>query len=148
MPGAQRLGWGRTQCDSLLLGEPLPKIHKVGLSIPPAQNTFGGAPSFPYPTTPLTLWNPKPNNGQLTPKGHTWGMCFLSPPFCAHGQVNPKPKKLGVQFWEPPFWAPRVTCPFFQLWTPENQPTNWTTLIPTDTQPIARKPTYLRPNLN
>ena len=79
MPVAQRLGWGRTQCDPLLLGEALPKIHTVGLSIPPAQNTYGGAPSLPYPTTPLTLRSPKPNYGQLTPKGPTWGGAFCTP---------------------------------------------------------------------
>ena len=31
MPVAQQLGWGRTHCDPLLLGEALPKIHTVGL---------------------------------------------------------------------------------------------------------------------
>jgi len=41
-----------------------------------------------------------------------------------------------------------VTCPFLQFWTPEHQRTTWTTLTPTDTQPIARKPTYLGANLN
>ena len=68
---AQLLRWGRTQCDPLLLGQALPKIHTVGLSYPPAQNTNGGAPSLPYPTTQLNLRSPKPNYGQLTFKGHT-----------------------------------------------------------------------------
>jgi len=94
MPVAQELGWGRTQCDPLLLGEALPKIHRVGISIPPAPNTYGGAPSLPYPTTPLTLRSSKPNYGQLTPKGPTWGGDF-APPFWAHGQKTPNPKKLG-----------------------------------------------------
>ena len=41
-----------------------------------------------------------------------------------------------------------VTCPFLQFRTPEHQRTTWTTLTPTDTQPIVRKPTYLGANLN
>ena len=52
MPVAQRLGWGRTQCDPLLLGEALSKIHTVGLLNTPAQNTYSGAPFLPYPTHP------------------------------------------------------------------------------------------------
>jgi len=31
-------------------GEALPKIHTVGLSIPPPKNTFGGGAPFPIPT--------------------------------------------------------------------------------------------------
>ena len=86
MPIALRLGWGRTQCDSLLLGEALRKIHTVGFSIPPALNTYGVAPSLPYPTTPLTLRSPKPNCGQQTPKGHTWGVLFAHPHFRLMGK--------------------------------------------------------------
>ena len=78
MPVAQRLGFWRTQCDPLLLGEDLAKIHTVGLSIPPALNKYGEAHSLPYPTTPLTLRSPKPNYGQLTPKGTTWGGAFYT----------------------------------------------------------------------
>jgi len=58
------------------LGEALPKIHTVGLSIPPAQNTYGGAHSLPYPTNSHTLRSPKLNYGQLTPKGYTMGVLF------------------------------------------------------------------------
>ena len=77
------------------------------------------------------------------------GGAFLHPPFWAHGQVTPNPKKLGVQFWEPPILGPLgVTCPFLQFRTPEHLGTTWTTLTPTDTQPITRKPTYLGANLN
>jgi len=116
MPVAQRLGWGRTQCDPLLLGEDLPKIHTVGLSVPPAQNTFGGAPSLPYPTTSLTLRSPKPNYGQLTPKGHTWGDVFCTPHYGPMGKGPQIQKKWGgMQFWEPPFWAPRGYLPFFAV---------------------------------
>jgi len=92
MPFAQRLGWGRTQCDTVLLGEALPKIHTVGLSIPPAQNTYVRAPSLPYPTTPLTLRSPKPNYGQLTLKGQMWGVLF-APPILGPLASNHKYKK-------------------------------------------------------
>ena len=106
---------GSTRSATLFWGEALPKIHTVGLYIPPAQHTYGGAPSLPYPTTPLTLRSPKPNYGQLTPKGPTWG-CFWHPPFWAHGQVTPNPKNCGEgQFREPPFWAPRGHLPFFAV---------------------------------
>jgi len=92
MPVAQRLGWGRTQCDHYLLGDTLSKIHTVGLYIPPAQNTFVGALSLPYPTTPLTLRITKPNYGQLTPKGHTWGVAFCTP-LLGPWACDPKSKK-------------------------------------------------------
>ena len=115
MPVAQRLGWWRTQCDPLLLGEAFPKIHKVSFSVPPAQNTYGGASTLPYPTTPLTFRSPKPNYGQLTPKGPHGGVAFCTPPFWVHGQVTTNPKKSGVQFWEPPFWAHRSHLPFFAV---------------------------------
>jgi len=83
-----------------------------GPFIPPAQNTNGGAPSLPYPTTQLNLRSPKPNHGQLNPKGQKRG-CFLHPPLWAHGQVTPNPKKLGgFNFGNPLFWAPRGHLPF------------------------------------
>jgi len=58
---------------------------------------------------------------------------------------DPKSKKIGglVQFWETPFGPLVVTCPFLQFWTPEHKRYTWNTLTPTDTQPIARKPTSL-----
>ena len=119
-----------------------------GPFIPPAQNTNGGAPSLPYPTTQNNLRSPKPNYGQMIPKGQTWG-CFLHPPLWAHGQVTPNPKKLGVAILGTPhFWHLGVTCPFLQFWTSEHQRNTWNTLTPTGTQPIARKPTYLGANLN
>jgi len=124
MPVAQRLGCGRTQCDPLLFAEALPKIHTVGLSIPPAKNTYAGSPSLPYRTTPLTLRSPKPNYWQLTPKGPTWGCAFCFPPFWAHGQVTPNPKKFKwCNFGNPHFGPIGVTCPFLQFWTPEHQRT-------------------------
>ena len=115
MPVVQRLGWGRTQCDPLLLGEALPKIHTVGLSIPPAQNTNGGAPSLPYPTTPLTLWSPKPNYGQLTPKGHTWGVCFLHTPILGPWASDPKSKEFGGCNFGNPHFGPSCHLPFFAV---------------------------------
>jgi len=90
-----------------------PKNTYGGPFIHPAQNSNGGKPSLPYPTTQHNLRSPKPNYGQLTPKGPTWGRCFLHPPFWAHGQVTPNPKKWGGNFGNPPFWAPRCHLRFF-----------------------------------
>jgi len=145
MPVALRLGRVRTQCDPLLLVEALPKIHTVGFSIPRAQNTYGGATSLPYLTTPLTLRSPKPYFGQLNPKGPTWGVLF-APPIFGPWASDPKSKKMAVCNFGKPHFSPLVaTCYFLQFWSPEHQRT---TLTPTDTQPIARKSTYLGANLN
>jgi len=148
MPVAQRLGWGRTQCDPLLLGEALPKIHTVGLSIPPAQNTFGGGTSLPYSTTPLNLRSPKPYYGQLTPKGPTWGVLFAPPHFGPMGKWPQIQKNWGVQFWESPFWAPGGHLTFFAVLVSWASSEHLDHPHTTDTQPIARKPTYLWAKLN
>jgi len=77
------------------------------------------------------------------------GAVLFALPFWAHGQVTPNQKKLGgCNFWNPHFEPLGFTCPFLQFWTPEHQRNTWNTLTPTDTQPIARKPTYLGANLN
>jgi len=89
---AARLGAHAVRPSSF--GRGLPKNTYGGPFHTPAQNTYGGAPSLPYPTISLTLRSAKPNYGQLTPKGPTWG-CFLHLPFWAHGQVTPIPKKCG-----------------------------------------------------
>ena len=74
---------------------------------------------------------------------------FLHLPFCAHGQVTPNPNKLVVAGLGNPLYGPlKVTCPFLQYWTNEHQRNTWNTFTPTDTQPIARKATYLWTNLN
>ena len=87
-----------------------------GPYIPPAQNTNGGAPSLPYPTTQLNLRSPRPNYGQMNPKVHTLGGCFLHPTFWTHGQVTPNPKKFGsCNLGILPFWAPRGHLPFFAV---------------------------------
>ena len=77
----------------------------------------------------------------------------MHPPFWAHGQPTPEgPNFGGGAILEPPILGPLgVTCPFFQFRTPEHLGTTWTTHTPTDTQPIARKPTHPpwgRPKLN
>ena len=75
--------------------------------------------------------------------------CFLHPPFSANGHVTPNLKNLGgCNFGNPLFGPLGVTCPFLKFSTPEHQRTTWTNLTPTDTQPIASKPTYLWANLN
>jgi len=77
------------------------------------------------------------------------GRFLFAPPHFGHMVKWPQiHKNWMLQFWEPPFWAPRGHLPFLQFWTPEHQRTTWTTLIPTHTQPIAHKPTYLGANLN
>ena len=40
---------GRTQCDPLLLGEAIPKLHTVALSYPPPKIHTAGHPPFPIP---------------------------------------------------------------------------------------------------
>ena len=75
----------------------------------PPKNTYGGPFHTPCPKyirrgtlpslsqTPLTLTSPKPNYGQLTPKGPTWG-CFFHHPILGQWASDPKSKKLGVQY--------------------------------------------------
>ena len=113
---AARLGAHAVRTSSF--GRGLPKNTYGGPFRTPAQNTYGGAHSLPYPTNPLTLRSPKPNYGQLTSKGHTWG-CFLHPPFWAHGQVTPRSKKIGgCNFGKPHLGHHGVTCPFFSFGLP------------------------------
>ena len=116
MPVAQRLGWGRTHCDPLLLGEAHTKLHTVAPSYPPAQNTYRGTPSLPYPTTPLTLRSPKPNYGQVTPTGPTLGCAFCTR-ILGPMQVTPNKRKLGggAISGNSPFGPLGVTCPFFSF---------------------------------
>ena len=69
---------------------------------------------------------------------------LFAPPILAHGQVTPNPKNWWGSILGTPHFGPLgVTCPFLQFWTPEHQRNTWTTLTRTDTQPIARKNTYL-----
>jgi len=82
-------------------------------------------------------------------RGTHGGGALCSSPFWAHGLVTPNPKKLGgAILGTPHFGTLGVTCHFLQFCTPEHQRTTWTNLTPTDTQPIASKPTYLGANLN
>ena len=94
----------------------------------PSQHTYGGAPSLPFPTTPLTLRSPKPNYGQLTAKGPTWGCAFCTP-ILGPWASDPKSKKMGGNFGNPYFGPLGVTCPFWQFLTHEHQRNTWTTLI-------------------
>ena len=86
---------------------------------------------------------------QLTPKGTTWGLLFAPPhfgPMCKWPQMQ---RNWGGAILGKPHFGPLwFTCPFLQFWTPEHQRTNWTTLTPTDIQPIVRKTTYFGSNLN
>jgi len=77
------------------------------------------------------------------------GAVLFAPPILGPWASDPKSKKIGECNFGNPYFGPLgVTCPFLQFWTPEHQRTNWDNLTPTDTQPIARKPTYLGANLN
>ena len=89
----------------------LPKNTYGGPFIPPSQNTYSGAPSLPYPTTPLTLRSPKPNYGQLTSKRPTWGCAFCTP-ILGPWASDPKSKKWG-QFREPPILGPSGSLALF-----------------------------------
>jgi len=103
---AARLGAHAVRPSSF--GRGPPKNTYGGPFIPPSQDTYGGAPSLPYATTPLTLRSPKPNYGQVTPKGPTWGVLF-APSILGPWASDPKTKKMGVV----QFWAPRGHLPFF-----------------------------------
>jgi len=92
----------------------------------PPKNTYGGllhtprrkyirrGPSLPYPTTPLTLRNPKPNYWQLTPKGPTW-VCAFCTPILGPWASDTKSKKWGCHFGKPQYWAPRGHLPFLAV---------------------------------
>jgi len=124
---AARLGAHAVRPSSF--GRGPPKIIYGGPFIPPAQNTYGWAPSLPYPTTPLTLRSPKPNYGQVTPKGPTLGCAFCTR-ILGPWQVTPNTRKLGggAISGNSHFGPLGVNCPFFQFWTPEYQRNTWTTL--------------------
>jgi len=113
---AQRLRWGAHAVRPSSFGSGPSKNTYGGPFIPPAQNTNGGAPSLPYPTTQLNLRSPKPNYGQLTTKGPTLRCCFLHP-LSGPWASDPKSKKiLGVcNFGNLPFWAPCGHLPFFAV---------------------------------
>ena len=144
---AARLGTHGLRPSSF--GRGPPKNICGGLFHTPAQNTYVGAPSLPYPTNSLTLRSPKPNYGQLTSKGPTLGGCFLHALILGHWASDPKSKDIGGAILGTPHFGPLgVTCPFLQFWTPEHQRTTWITLTRSDTQLITRKPTHLGANLN
>jgi len=84
-----------------------------GPFIPPAQNSNGGAPSLPYPTTQLNLRSPIPNYGQMTPKGPTLGGAFCTP-ILGQWASDLKSKKIGgLQFWESPILGPSGSFALF-----------------------------------
>jgi len=148
MPVEQRLGWGRTQCDPLLLGEALPINTYGGLFHNPRPKYIrrGTLPTLSHnPTQPQ---EPKTKLWATDPKGAHVGGCFLHPPFWAHGQVTPNPKKWGSAILGTPILGPSVSLSLFcsfgllSISGPPGRPSR------TDTQPIARKPNYLGANLN
>jgi len=105
LPVALRLGRGMHAVQPSFWEEALPKIHKVGLSIPPAQNTYGGGRILPYPN----LWATDPK------WAHIWGV-QIAPPILGHGRVTPNGLNFGgVQFLNPLLGPFGVTCPFFSF---------------------------------
>ena len=109
MPVAQRLDWCARRSTLFFWERPSQKYIRWAFDTP-ALNTYGGAPSLPYPTTPLTLRSPKSNYGQLTPKGPTWGCAFCTPIL---GPRASDPKKKGGQFWEPTILGPWASLALF-----------------------------------
>ena len=81
----------------------LPKIHTVGLSIPPAQiHTAGGHPSLSLnPTDPQ---RPKTTKWATDPKGAHMGVHY-APSLWAQWQVTHEGPNFGGAILEPPFWA-------------------------------------------
>ena len=76
------------------------------------------------------------------------GAVLLAPPILGPWASDTKSKKLGdAILGTPHFGSVGGTCPFLQFLTPEHQRTTWTNLTPTDTQPLANKPTYLGANI-
>jgi len=150
MPVAQRLRWGRTQFDPLILGEALPKIHTMGLPYPPKIQTVGHPP-FPIPQPNSTSGAQNQTMGNWPLRGQNGGVIFEPPHFGPMGKWPQIQKNVGGAILGTPHFGPLgVTSPFLQFWTPEHQRNTWTNLTPTDTQPIARKPTYFwaKPKLN
>jgi len=109
---AARLGAHAVRPSSL--GRGLPKNTYGGTFRTPVQNTYGGAHSLPYPTTSLTLRSPKPNYGQLTPKGATWGVLF-APPILGPWASDPKSKKLGGAILGNPILGTTVSLALFSV---------------------------------
>jgi len=108
---AARLGAHAVRPSSF--GRGPPKNTYGGPFIPPSQDIYGGAPSLPYAITPLTLRSPKPNYGQHTPKGPTWGVLF-APSILGPWASDPKSKENGSgAILGTPFWAPRGHLHFF-----------------------------------
>ena len=98
-------------------GEALPKIHKVGLSILPAQNTYGEGPTLPYPN-PTDPQKPKT---QLWATDPTWAHLGVqsATPILGPWASDPKGAQFwGVQFLNPPILGPfGATCSFFSFRT-------------------------------
>jgi len=108
---AARLGAHAVRHSSFERGPPINTYG--GPFIPPALNTYGRAPSLPYPTTPLTLRRPKPNYGQLTPKGHTWGFLFARPIFRPWASDHKSKKRGGGAILGTPILGPSGSLAFF-----------------------------------
>ena len=75
-----------------------------------------------------------------------FGGCKFAPPILGPWATDPK----GAQFWggailNPLFWAHLESLAHFQFYAPHGQ---WPTPTPTDTQPMARKPTHLGVDLS
>ena len=114
LPVALRLGRGMHAVQPSFWGQALPKLHMVGLSIPPPKYIRRGAhPSLsPNPTDPQ---GPKTTKWATDPIGAQMGVHF-APPFWAHGQVTPEgPTFGGCNFWTPHFGPIWGHLPIFQF---------------------------------
>ena len=98
-----------------LLGEALPKIHTVGLSIPPPKIHTAGHPPFPIPQPhpPSGAQNQTMGNWPL--RGTVLGGVLFAPPVLGPWAIDHKSKEMGVevQLWEPHFLGPSGSLALF-----------------------------------
>jgi len=142
---------GDARSATLFLGSGPPK-HTYGgpFHTPRPKIHTAGGPPFPIPTCgdlPITsqprgIYWP---SGAQNPNGPISEVQICTPPFWAHGQLTPKGPNVGGCNFESPFWAHLGSLAHFQFYAPHGQ---WPTPTPTDTQPMARKPTHLGVDLN
>ena len=93
----------------------LPKIHTVGLSVPPPKIHTAGHPPFPIPQphSPSGAQNQSMGNW---PQRGPHGGAFCTPHFGPMGKWPQIQKNWGgCNFGNPPFWVPRGHLPFFAV---------------------------------
>ena len=74
--------------------------------------------------------------------------CAFCTPILGPWASDPETKKMGGAISGTPILGTSWSLAFFEFWTLEHQRNTWTTLTPSDTQPIDRKTTHPGANLN